>query len=48
MSLCHARGRFLYEVQPDVFPEGFLTRTELELWARFYEQQSEQQKKWQI
>jgi len=37
MVLAHARGRFLYEVRPDFFPEGFLTQTEILLWARFYE-----------
>jgi len=27
----------LYEVRPDLFPAGFLTDTELELWAMYFE-----------
>ena len=41
MSLCHAKGRFLYEVRPDLFPQGFLTRLEIELWNDFYEEKNE-------
>ena len=37
LALCHLRGRFLYEARPDIFPEGFLTNAEIELWERFYE-----------
>jgi len=37
MTLCHQKGRFLYEVRPDIFPYGFLTRAELELWGLFYD-----------
>jgi len=36
MILADARGRMLFEIRPDFFPEGFLTRTEILLWARFY------------
>lgn len=39
MALCSERGRFLFEVRPDVFPEGFLTTTETSLWAKWYEDQ---------
>lgn len=39
MALAKERGRFLYEVRPDLFPEGFLTDTETELWVLFYEEQ---------
>jgi len=35
--LCHSRGRFLYEIMPDYFPEGILTDTEIELWELHYE-----------
>jgi len=24
-------------VRPDLFPEGYLTQTEIELWERYYE-----------
>ena len=36
MKLCEARGRFLYEVRPDWFPQGFLTDTEIRLWGIYY------------
>lgn len=38
MALCSERGRFLFEVRPDLFPEAMLGRTETELWARWYEE----------
>ena len=38
MSLCDARGRMLFEVRPDLFPEGYLTDMELTLWGLFYEE----------
>jgi hypothetical protein len=38
MALCSERGRFLFEVRPDVFPEGRLGGVETELWARWYEE----------
>lgn len=34
--LCHSRGTFLFQVMPDVFPEKFLTNTEIELWELHY------------
>lgn len=34
--LCDFRGHFLFEVRPDVFPQGYLTETELALWAMYY------------
>ena len=30
------RGEFLFRVRPDLFPEGYLTDTELLLWHKFY------------
>jgi len=36
--LSHFRGRFLFELMPDMFPEGLLTDTEIELWERHYEE----------
>jgi len=33
--LADAKGRFLYEIRPDVFPQGFLTTTEMELQALY-------------
>jgi hypothetical protein len=34
------RGRFLYEIRPDVFPEGWLTDVELTLWGLYYEERN--------
>ena len=45
MILAHARGRFLFEIRPDIFPEGFLTEHEIALWARFFEEKQQAQKK---
>lgn len=36
MALCYSRGRFLYEVRPDLFPERMLTQDELILWSYYY------------
>lgn len=35
MALCYRNKRFLFEVRPDLFPEGLLTDTEAELWGMF-------------
>ena len=41
MIMAHGSGmgsqRFLFEIRPDVFPEGFLTPVEIELWIKFFE-----------
>jgi hypothetical protein len=37
MALCSERNRFLFEVRPDLFPEGRLSEVETALWARWYE-----------
>jgi len=29
--------RFLFEVRPDIFPQGYLTPLEVDLWSRYYE-----------
>jgi len=31
------RGRFLFEISPDLFPCGFLSDLEMNLWGRFFE-----------
>jgi len=36
LALGYARGRFLYELRPDIFPQGYLTTTEIELWDKYY------------
>ena len=45
MALCSERGRFLFEVRPDIFPEGHLTHGETTLWALWYEERSRRQTK---
>jgi len=30
----------LFEVRPDVFPEGYLTETETALWGLFYKERN--------
>lgn len=37
MILAEMRGAFLFQVRPDLFPEGFLTETETELWNYYYD-----------
>jgi hypothetical protein len=32
------RGGFLYQHRADLFPQGYLTLDELQLWAMYYEQ----------
>jgi hypothetical protein len=44
MELCAVRNRFMFEVRPDIFPEGWLTDTESELWARYYDEQERNRK----
>lgn len=34
--LADQRGRFLFEIRPDLFPEQYLTPTETELWGLYY------------
>jgi len=45
MALCYSRGRFLYEVRPDLFPEGMMTRDELTLWGYYYEELERESKR---
>ncbi|MCK9324589.1 MAG: hypothetical protein M0P69_03750 [Bacteroidales bacterium] len=35
LALCNKNGRFLFEVRPDIFPEGYLTDLELEMWGDY-------------
>ena len=45
MSLADTRGKMLYELLPHVFPEGYLTDTELALWGLFYEERERKRRK---
>lgn len=33
MALADRQGRMLFELRPDLFPEGYLTDCELVLWG---------------
>jgi len=37
LAICYARGRFLYEARPDIFPQGYLTEDEIMLWEKYYQ-----------
>lgn len=43
--LADAKQRFLFEIRPDLFPDGYLTHVEELLWARFFNEKSERQGK---
>lgn len=47
MALCSERGRFLFEVRPDLFPQGMLTDMETALWARWYAERETRQQQQQ-
>jgi len=38
LSLCDKSGQFLFQVLPDVFPQGRVTNQELLLWEKYYEE----------
>jgi len=40
MALLDARGGYLYEHRPDLFPQGFLTYEEVVLWAAYRERRA--------
>lgn len=42
--LCAARSRFLFEARPDIFPEGYLTDCEMEIWSLYHSELAEKQK----
>lgn len=44
MALCAERGRFLFEVRPDVFAQGRLTDLETQLWGKWYQERETRQK----
>lgn len=44
MNLCEARGKFLYEARPDLFPEGYLTQLEVAIWNEYYRERNESMK----
>ncbi len=38
LMLAHEKKRFLFEIRPDIIPQGFLTDMEMELWGYFYDE----------
>jgi len=38
-------SKFLFELLPDIFPQGFLTRVEIELWGEYYQEMKNRQLK---
>lgn len=45
MTLCEQRGRFLFEVRPDLFPQGRLTLNEMRLWGLFCEERERERRR---
>lgn len=41
MMLADVKGRMLYEVAPDLFPEGLVSEIEIMLWDRYYGEKQE-------
>lgn len=39
--LCAERGRFLFEARPDLFPAGYVTDVEMEVWNFYYRERNE-------
>jgi hypothetical protein len=44
MRIAEQRGGYLYQVRPDVIPQGWMTNEELALWAAFYERRAKEAK----
>lgn len=44
LYLAEKHGQFLFQIRPDLFPEGYLTETELQLWNLHYEHRAAAQK----
>jgi hypothetical protein len=44
MRIAEQRGGYLYQVRPDVIPQGWMTDEELSLWAAYYERRAQEAK----
>jgi len=42
LMLAEKKGRFLFEIRPDLFPQGFLTELETQVWADYFEERREE------
>lgn len=40
MPLLDMKGGYLYQVAPELFPEGRMTQNELALWSMYYQVKS--------
>jgi len=38
LNLCHMRGMCLYQMRPDLLPQGSMTDIERGLWSLFFEE----------
>lgn len=36
LYMAHEKHKFLFEIRPDIFPQGYLTDIEAGLWDKFY------------
>ncbi len=45
MSLLDIKGGYLYQVAPELFPEGRMTQNELTLWSMYYQVKGEELKR---
>ena len=45
LSLCEKNGAFLFQVLPDVFPQGRLTEVEISLWDKYYKDREDAKKR---
>jgi hypothetical protein len=44
MRIAEQRGGYLYQLRPDVIPQGWMTEWELSLWTAFYERRAAETK----
>jgi len=44
LALLELKGGYLFQARPDLFPEGYLTDTELALWNYHYGEKAERAK----
>jgi hypothetical protein len=44
LTLLEARGQFLFQVKPSLFPEGELTTAEVIIWEKYYSEKKSRDK----
>ncbi len=40
MRIAEQRGGWLYQLRPDLIPQGWVTEEEMALWVAFYERRA--------